>query len=181
MMMTKKAQLFFLFFISLNAHSGLFVNLGAGGLTPHYSFEGKKSYCNQWNNTGAIFNRTQYITLGVGRFSLTYMKGEDSICSPIEGGFFRYDFIQKKYYEWGVVLGGYGYKEENWLRHKEETDPSIKSPEPVSIRLNGDRFVPVLALSFNVHLIRGKRASLKLNNLFAVFISNHSLAWEYRF
>ena len=38
------------------------LQFGTGSITPHFVTR-KKSYCNQWNNTGIIVNKTYYIRM----------------------------------------------------------------------------------------------------------------------
>jgi hypothetical protein len=170
---------FILFCVSKNIYASS-LQLGFGSLTPHFS-DSKKNYCNQWNNTGIIANKTYYLRYLHGDYGLTYMIGNDSICSEIEGVFFHYLFVRTDYTETGITVGGYAFNEENWDEHAQKTPSGIDAPEPVQIDYFGREIVPVLALDFAVHLIRKERWSLKLNNLFTPIIFNHSLAFEYRF
>ena len=147
----------------------------------HILLPKKKNYCNQWNNSGIIANKTYYIrTLG-DKWGITYMQGNDSICSDIEGLFFHYIFEKGQWIEYGITFGGYAFNKQNWIEHEEKTPSDIDAPEPVEIEYFGRDIVPVLALDVAVHLIRRERWSLKLNNLFTPVIFNHSIAFEYRF
>ena len=81
-------------FISIlvtNAY-GSSVQLGFGGLTPHFG-SSKKNYCNQWNNTGIIANKSYYLRYMLNGVGITYMRGNDSICSDIEGIFLHYNSL----------------------------------------------------------------------------------------
>lgn len=169
-----------LLLISLNAPAaGL--QLGFGSLTPHFSTS-KKNYCNQWNNSGIIANKTYYIRYmsdaGIG---LTYLEGNDSICSPIKGLLLHYRFSQSEWYDLGMAFGGYAYDEGNWEEHARETPTGIDAPEPVQVEYFGRRVVPVLALDFGIHLVKRSHWSIKLNNIITPVIFNHSLAFEWRF
>jgi hypothetical protein len=164
----------------LNESHAFSMQLGTGGLTPHFT-SSKKNYCNQWNNTGIIANKTYYIRFMGEKYGFTYMQGNDSICSPIEGTFIHYLMYQTDWNELGITFGGYAYNEQNWKEHEEKTPSGIDAPQPVHLTFGGREVVPVLALDFAIHLIRRERWSLKLNNLFTPIIWNHSVAWEYRF
>ena len=165
---------------SLSVLASFKAQLGTGSLTPHFSGS-KKNYCNQWNNTGIIVNKTYYLTLHLDNIGITYLKGNDSICSEIDGLFFEYIFSRTKWNEFGVTVGGYAYNPGNWEKHAEKTPSGINAPEPVTTKYFGRDVVPVLALSWGIHLIRGDNWSLRLNNLFTPVIFNHSIAYEYRF
>lgn len=173
-----KVLLFFCLFSNLYAASSL--QLGTGSLTPHFS-KNKKSYCNQWNNTGIIVNKTYYIRYTVNDIGITYLRGNDSICSPIEGMFLHFLTGGTKWIEYGVTIGGYSFEMSNWEKHALDTPSDIEAPGPVWTKINNRYIVPVLALDIAVHLIRRDNWSLKLNNLLTPFIFNHSLAYEYRF
>lgn len=179
-----KVKLFFssilFIFISINAFAVVGFQLGTGGLTPHFSGS-KKNYCNQWNNTGIIVNKTYYLTLLFGDVGFTYLRGNDSICSDIEGMFLNFNLQEEKWWDIGIQVGGYAFNESNWEVHASNTPSGIDAPQPVTARINGRAFVPVLALSWNIHLIRRDVWSLKLNNMLTPVITNHSLAYEYRF
>ena len=162
-----------------NAYA-LDVQLGTGSLTPHFSSQ-KKNYCNQWNNTGIIANKTYYIRFMANQVGFTYMQGNDSICSPIEGMFLHYIWIKESWYETGVTIGGYSFEMKNWEKHAQKTPEGVAAPDPVWTRVDGKYVVPVLALDFAIHLIKRNNWSLKLNNLFTPIIFNHSIAFEYRF
>ena len=159
---------------------GSSVQLGFGSLTPHFSTS-KKNYCNQWNNTGIIANKTYYLRFKTGSVGLTYMQGNDSICSPIEGLFGHYTFYDDGWWEYGVTFGGYAFDQKNWDEHAASTPAAIDAPEPVRIDYNGRDIVPVLALDISIRLIKRPRWSLRLNNLFTPIIFNHSIAFEYNF
>ncbi|MCO4755384.1 MAG: hypothetical protein KC478_12955 [Bacteriovoracaceae bacterium] len=157
------------------------IQLGFGSLTPHFGDGEKKNYCNQWNNTGIIANKTYYLRLTAKRLGMTYMRGNDSICSDIEGLFVHYIFIADKWWEMGMTVGGYSFEMKNWKEYAEKTPSGVASPTPVHTKFGSKDIVPVLALDVAIHLIRGDRWSLKLNNQFTPIIWNHSLAYEYRF
>ncbi len=156
------------------------IMLGAGGVTPHIT-NSKKYYCNQWNDTGIIFNRIYYARLGINDHSVTVMQGEDSICSSITGFFYGYTFARYEYHEFGLVAGGYSFKQENWDANAVNTPPGFDRVDLVSVDILGLEFVPILGIEWSVHLIRGKSWSLKLNNILTPIITNHSLALELRF
>ncbi|MBL7664102.1 MAG: hypothetical protein JNM93_03125 [Bacteriovoracaceae bacterium] len=170
----------FLFFLTLQSVQAWTLMYGAGGLTPHVT-NSKKNYCNQWNDTGIIFNRTQYIRLGISRHALTYMQGEDSICSPIEGVFYSYGFAYTKYVEFTFIMGGYSFVEENWDARNENKPNGYDTVDLVAVNIDGFEFVPILGIEVGVHLIRRNMWSLKLNNVLTPIITNHSLAVEMRF
>jgi hypothetical protein len=169
-------------FISFSTESYAVVGfqLGTGGLTPHFSGS-KRNYCNQWNNSGIIVNKTYYMTLLMGDVAFTYMKGNDSICSEIEGIFLLFNLKESQWWDIGIQVGGYAFNEKNWEDHAAKTPEGIEAPEPLTARINGRAFVPVLALAYNIHLIRRDSWSLKLNNMLTPVITNHSLAYEFRF
>lgn len=175
----KITLVFLIFVFSLSAHTFSF-QLGTGGITPHFVRE-KRNYCNQWNNTGIIVNKSYYVRMMFGSVGLTYMQGNDSICSEIEGLFLHHVFTYAEFYEIGVTLGGYAFNQENWDEHLEDTPEDIRAPEPVWTEFEGREVVPVLALDIGVHLIKRETWSLKLNNLITPVITNHSLALEFRF
>ncbi len=114
-------------------------------------------------------------------FGVTYMQGEDSICSPIEGLFFHYTLERTDWIETGIMAGGYAFNQKNWEAHEAATPEALDAPEPVRTKYFGRDVVPVLALDVGIHLIRKDNWSLKLNNFFTPVIFNHSIAWEYRF
>jgi hypothetical protein len=172
--------LLYLLLIFSNVYAGTSVQLGAGSLTPHFS-QTKKNYCNQWNNTGIIVNKTYYIRVMADNIGFTYLKGNDSICSPIEGIFLHYIMGGTKWIEYGITFGGYSFEMSNWEEHAEDTPKDIEAPGPVWTKVSDRYIVPVLGLDISVHLIKKDRWSLKLNNLLTPFIFNHSLAIEYRF
>lgn len=156
------------------------VQLGTGSITPHFSNE-KKNYCNQWNNTGIIVNKTYYVRAMVERYGFTYMVGNDSICSPIEGIFVHYMFERYENWEIGMLAGGYAYEQNNWDDHARDTPSGIDAPDPVRTKFGGRDVVPVLALEVNFDLVRGDRWAVKVNNMFTPVIFNHSIAFEYAF
>lgn len=156
------------------------VSLGTGGLTPHFS-RTKKNYCNQWNNTGIIVNKSYYIRFEGSTHGITFMTGNDSICSKIDGIFYHYMFNRQDWYDVGITMGGYAFNMENWEKHEAETPDGIKAPQPVHTKVGGKDVVPVLALEYDIHLIRRENWSLTLNNLLTPIITNHSIAWKYYF
>lgn len=168
-----------IFFYATSAFSDAF-QLGFGGLTPHFVSK-KKNYCNQWNNTGIIANKSYYVRYMHEQYGFTYMQGNDSICSEIEGVFFHYIYSRTDWIEYGITAGGYAFNQKNWDDYAQTTPSGISAPEPVQIDYFGREVVPVLALDVAIHLIRKDNWSLKLNNLFTPIIFNHSLAFEYRF
>lgn len=169
-----------IFFLTSSAHANSALQLGFGGLTPHFS-SNKKNYCNQWNNTGIIVNKSYYVRYMFQDIGFTYMQGNDSICSEIEGVFLHYIFDRTDYIETGVTFGGYAFNQTNWDGHARSTPESIDAPQPVQTKYFGRDIVPVLALDIAVHLIRRDNWSFKLNNLITPVIFNHSVAFEYRF
>lgn len=173
-------RIFFIFIFSISAHATIGFQLGTGGLTPHFTST-KKNYCNQWNNTGIIANKSYYLRLLFGTMGITYLQGNDSICSEIEGLFINYTLSEGEVVDLGIIAGGYAYNETNWEIHSQKTPSDIDAPSPVSARYYGRAIVPVLALEVAVHLIRRDTWSLKLNNQLTPVITNHSLAFEYRF
>ena len=175
----KKLVYLCLILLSVNTYA-LSLQFGTGSLTPHFTSQ-KKNYCNQWNNTGIIANKTYYIRALGDTWGLTYMQGNDSICSEIEGVFIHYIFEKTQWIEYGVTFGGYAFNKNNWIIHEEKTPSDIDAPQPVEIDYFGREVVPVLALDVAIHLIRRQNWSLKLNNLFTPIIFNHSIAFEYRF
>ena len=106
-----------LLLLSLNV-SASYVQLGTGGLTPHINKGEKLNYCNQWNNTGIIANKSYYLRFSAGRWGLTYMQGNDSICSDIEGLFVHYLFTADRWWETGLTIGGYSFEMSNSDRAK---------------------------------------------------------------
>lgn len=154
--------------------------LGFGSITPHFVSE-KKNYCNQWNNTGVIANKTNYIRFMSDKLGVSYMQGEDSICSPIEGLFFHYVFSDDGWWAYGITLGGYAYNPQNWIEHAEETPEAIDAPAPVRIDYFGRDIVPVLAFDVSIRIVKGNGWSVRLNNLFTPIIFNHSVAFEWEF
>lgn len=168
-----------LFYCSLG-FSNSTLQLGTGSLTPHFT-SSKKNYCNQWNNTGIIANKTYYIRYLLGNIGLTYMQGNDSICSEIEGLFFHYIFSYGEIIDTGVTFGGYAYHQKNWDEHAKKTPSDIDAPAPVRTDYFGRDIVPMLALDVGIHIVRRNNWSVKINNLLTPIIFNHSLAFEYRF
>lgn len=154
--------------------------LGFGGFTPHFS-RSKKNYCNQWNNTGIIANRSYYARFQIRGVGFTYLNGHDSICSQIEGLIFHNVFSSSEYFDFAMVVGGYTYNPTNWEQHEEETPEGIDAPSPVSFPAFGRMVVPVLALGMDVHMIRRDTWSLKLVNILTPIITNHSIMIEWRF
>lgn len=115
------------------------------------------------------------------RYGLTYMQGNDSICSKIEGLFFHYMYKRTDWIDSGIIIGGYAFNQENWDEYAEDTPSGIDAPEPVQIDYFGREVVPVLALDIGIHLIRRENWSFKLNNIFTPIIFNHSVAFEFRY
>ena len=169
-----------LLFIISQVSANTYIQLGAGGVTPHFGSE-KRDYCNQWNNTGVIFNRSQYIRFMSGGIGFTYMQGHDSICSVVEGLLFHYNLKSTDFFELGMTFGGYAYSQDSWDAYALSVPIETAAPEPTHFKYFGRDMVPVLALDLGIHLIKGENWSLKLNNLFTPIIFNHSIAWEYRF
>lgn len=169
----------FIIFLSLPLKAA-FVQLGTGGITPHFG-SNKKNFCNQWNNTGIIVNKSYYIKMGIDPLAITYLRGNDSICSEIEGLFLHYTLKRYEYIDTELVFGGYSYIKENWDKHAEDTPGDIAPPELVHTDFGDKSVVPVLALGVHVHLIRRESWSIMLNNLLTPIIFNHSLAFEFRF
>ena len=172
--------LIFFLVLSYQAKAETSLQLGFGSLTPHF-VEGKRNYCNQWNNTGVIANRTVYTRIMNDGIGFTYMQGEDSICSPIEGLFFHYIFSDDGWWTYGLTLGGYSYIPQNWIDHANETPEAIDAPAPVRIDYFGRDIVPVLAFDVSIRIVKGKNWAVKLNNLFTPIIFNHSIAFELMF
>lgn len=172
-----KALVLFLFTHSLYAAS---IQLGTGGLTPHFSAS-KKNYCNQWNNTGIIANKTYYLRIMEERWGISYMQGNDSICSEIEGLFAHYRFTDDGWWDVGMTVGGYAYNEENWIEHARNTPSAIDAPDPVSIDYFGRDVVPVVALDVGIRIVKRDTWAVRINNLFTPVIFNHSIAWEYAY
>ncbi len=170
----------FLFLLTIPVFAQTSLMLGTGSLTPHIT-NSKKPYCNQWNDTGIIFNRTYYIRYGRGNHAVTYMQGEDSICSSIKGGFYTYRFYGGNFLDMGLIAGGYNYKEENWKATNDNRPAGYDTVDLVSVDVFGLEFVPILGIELSLHLIRGRSWSLKLNNILTPIITNHSLALEFRF
>lgn len=157
------------------------IGVGAGGLTPHFN-SSKRDYCNQWNDTGIIANRTQYVQIATGNWAITVLDGEDSICSDISGGFVTYGFYFRERIDVGVILGGYNYNQDNWDRHALEAPDNVDAPSPFTVSLWGHRFVPVFGLQVGLHLIRSRNHwSLVLNNILTPVIFNHSIMLQFRF
>jgi hypothetical protein len=156
------------------------IQLGFGGFTPHFGST-KKNYCNQWNNTGIIVNKSYSLRVMGETYGFTYLVGNDSICSDIEGILFHFILEKDEWIEYGITVGGYAYDEGNWVEHAEKTPDGIDAPEPVQFEYFGRRIVPMLALDVGVQLIKRDNWSLLLRNLFTPVIFNHSLAVEYRF
>ncbi|MDA8792620.1 hypothetical protein N9N67_05205 [Bacteriovoracaceae bacterium] len=177
----------YLLFISILGSTGLSAGedtsafgLGFGGFTPHFT-KTKKNYCNQWNNTGIIANRSYYSRFQIRGVGVTYINGHDSICSQIEGLIFHSVFSSSESFDFSMVIGGYTYDPRNWERYKEKTPEGIDAPSPVSVEAFGRMVVPVLALGVDVHMIRRDTWSLKLVNILTPIITNHSLMIEWRF
>lgn len=156
------------------------LQIGFGSITPHITTT-KKNYCNQWNNSGVIVNKTYYLSYYVDNIGFTYLTGDDSICSKIEGLFFHYFFSQQDWVEYGITLGGYSYNQTNWDNYAEKTPSGIDAPSPVSIDYFGREVVPVVALSVNFVLVKRGSFELKLNNLLTPIITNHSLGFNFYF
>jgi hypothetical protein len=173
-------KLLILFIFVTSTSKAAELQLGFGSLTPHFG-SSKKNYCNQWNNTGIIVNKTYYLRFVGEKFGMTYLTGHDSICSDINGLLFHYNLERYEYVDVGLSIGGYSYNEENWREHAKKTPSGIDAPEPVHIKVGDRDVVPVLALDVGIYLIKGEVFSLKLNNLLTPVIFNHSLAFEYRF
>lgn len=159
----------------------LAIGIGAGGLTPHF-VSSKRDYCNQWNDTGIIANKSTYLTIASGKYMVTFMKGNDSICSDIEGMFITWGFKFEERMDMGIIFGGYGYIQENWDAHALTTPDGVSAPTPVTIKIGNERFVPVLGLQVGLHLIKSSSGwSLILNNILTPVIFNHSLMLQWRF
>lgn len=162
------------------AHA-LAIGIGAGGLTPHF-VDSKMNYCNQWNDTGIIANKSTYLTIASGRYMFTIMKGNDSICSDIQGMMITWGFKFEERLDMGIIFGGYDYIQENWDEHARNTPDGVDAPSPVTIEIDGNRFVPILGLQVGLHLIRSSSGwSLVLNNILTPVITNHSLMFQVRF
>ncbi|MGB0453227.1 MAG: hypothetical protein ACPGJV_05890 [Bacteriovoracaceae bacterium] len=79
---------------------------GHGGITTHYTNIDKNVfYCNEFKDTGTIYNKSQFLGFKSGRFSVTAMRGEDSICSKIKEGFITYYPYRGSWWEAGFVFG----------------------------------------------------------------------------
>jgi hypothetical protein len=172
-------SLIFLLLFTTSAYA-VDVQLGFGSLTPHFS-SSKKNYCNQWNNTGIIVNKTYYLRVVGEKFGMSYLVGNDSICSEIEGLLIHYMLERYEYVDVGISFGGYAYNANNWTEHAKKTPSGIDAPEPLHTKIGDKDVVPVLALDVGIHLIKSDVWSLKLNNLLTPVIFNHSIAFEYRF
>ncbi len=171
--------LFLLLFVS-GTYAQNILMIGAGGVTPHITHS-KKYYCNQWNDTGIIFNRTYYLRVGRDAHSITFMEGEDSICSSITGLFYGYKFSRRVYFDWGFVVGGYTFKQENWDANSDNTPPGFDKVDLFSTEILGFEFVPLIGVELTIHLIKTSSFSLVVNNILTPIITNHSLAAEFRF
>jgi hypothetical protein len=156
------------------------IGIGQGGLTPHFTSE-KKNYCNQWNDSGIIFNKSTYITVGKGQWMFAILNGNDSICSPVKGLFISYGFYFSERWDMSVVFGGYEYDQDEWDEHERKNDTGVTSPTPTRIAFDDFTLAPVLALGLRFHLIKGENWSLIANNIITPIITNHSLMVEFRF
>jgi hypothetical protein len=168
-------------FALISSHANAWmIGIGQGGLTPHYTSL-KKNYCNQWNDSGVIYNKSTYITVGKGNWMVSIVNGNDSICSPIKGMFVSWGFFFRDRWDMSVVFGAYEYDQDEWDKHDAENQTGIQSPTPTRIAFNDFTIAPVLALGIRLHLIKGESWSLILNNLITPIITNHSLMVEWRF
>jgi len=159
----------------------LVIGIGSGGLTPHFG-KTKKNYCNQWNDSGIIYNQSNYITIASGKWAFTAFEGEDSICSPIDGFMIHYGLHFRERMDVSFIFGRYLYNHNNWVEHARKTPEDIEAPSPVKASINGHRFIPVVGIQVGLHLIRSRSGfSLVLNNLLTPVITNHSLMMQMRF
>ena len=167
-------------FVTLNHAHCFSIFLGTGGITPHFSGK-KKNYCNQWNNTGIIVNKSYYIRLQGETHGTTLMTGNDSICSKVDGIFYHYMFYKNKWNALGITTGAYAFNMDNWQAHADKTPSGIAAPSPVHTKIGDKDVVPVLALEWQLTLIYRESWSLKLMNLITPIITNHSIAVEIPF
>jgi hypothetical protein len=176
-------KIFLIIFIAVFSLNGeaLVIGLGSGGLTPHFG-KSKKNYCNQWNDSGIIYNRSRYIMIAKGNWAFTAFEGEDSICSPIDGFFFSYGFHFRERMDFSVIFGRYLYNQQNWKDHAARTPDDVRAPSPFTASIDGHRFIPVVGLQVGIHLVRSNTGwSLVLNNVLTPVITNHSLMLQMRF
>jgi hypothetical protein len=176
-----KIILIFLFTLVTSTSHALVIGLGSGGLTPHFG-KTKKNYCNQWNDSGIIYNQSHYITIASGNWAFTAFEGEDSICSPIDGFMFHYGLHFRERMDVSFIFGRYLYNHDNWVEHARNTPEDIDAPAPVRASIDGHRFIPVVGIQVGLHLIRSRSGfSLVLNNVLTPVITNHSLMMQMRF
>lgn len=157
--------------------------VGAGGLTPHYNVgPGLHNYCNQIGHSNTIFNRTFYIRLETQRVALTGMKGQDSICSPIEGLFFTYKVFEGKWFGFGFDIGGYRFNMANWDARAANTPADMVVVRPIYTLLGKNfYFVPIIAPEFNIGLVHVGTWSLMFNAIVTPIISNLSFSLKKTF
>lgn len=164
----------FLMLLSIPASAGM-IGLGLGGVTTHYTtVDGSIHYCNNLKDTGIIYNQSHFIRFGWGTRSLSFLKGKDSICSPIYGVVYSTMITWGENWDLSFLMGGYEFRKRNWDRYAEKIPNGRKPPEPVYMRVGGTTFVPVFAIAFTFRIWK----NLWLNNIIAPIITNHS--FEYR-
>jgi hypothetical protein len=90
-------------------------------------------------------------------------------------------FGNDNFLEFNLTFGGYSNDKGRWDNHKRDTPEGFEPVEPTYIDVDGFRFVPIAAVELNLTIARGKSWAFKLNNLYAYYISNHSVSMEFTF
>lgn len=169
------------FLLSLPIFAVSKISIGAGGITPHYANK-NINYCKRIDKNNTIANNSFFLRYSGYNHAVTAIGGEDSICAPILGLAYTYLFFgNENFMELNLTLGGYSNNKEKWDNHRRDTPKGYDLAEAVYINIDGFRFTPIIAAEFNFVIARGKSWAFKLNNLYAVYISNHSLALEFTF
>ncbi|MCO4793371.1 MAG: hypothetical protein KC493_06660 [Bacteriovoracaceae bacterium] len=161
-------------FASFKAQAGM-IGFGFGSITTHYTTVDKNvHYCRNIKDTGVILNQNHFIRFGFGNDAIAFLKGKDSICSPIFGAVYSRYITGSKNWDLNFLFGGYEFRKRNWDRYAETVPNGRIPPEPVYMRFGGTTIVPVVAIALTFRIW----GNLWLNNAIAPIITNHS--FEYR-
>jgi len=171
----RRILIFILFIYSFTAQAGM-VGFGFGGITTHYTTIDKGvHYCQELKGTGVIYNQSHFIRFGFGNDAIAFLKGKDSICSPIYGIVYSRWITGSKNWDLNFLFGGYEFRKRAWDSYAKTVPAGKITPEPVYMRFGGTTIVPVVAIAITFRIW----GNIWLNNAIAPIITNHS--FEYRF
>jgi hypothetical protein len=181
----RNLTLFCALLLSSRAFAGSAIGFGFGAITAHVNVgPGYKNYCNQIEKSDVILNNVAFLRVEGKTNVITAMLGEDSICSPIQGLFYNYKFVDTKWFGLSWIIGGYHFDYDNWLYEENHIPPGRVAVSPVYTKIGTFYFVPVGGLEMDIGLFHwGAREnwSLNFNAILTPVIIPMTLSFKYSF